>query len=146
MKIKILTVIISLAALIAYNDLYAQSSTSVNVRIVLRSFVEMEIFEKDVQCEKLGKDIFLRIPLNTFVVPQGEVLRFELLNMDNDSNYSLIYNLDQPKKLTRDAPYFFVHPKRGTDNHRFVLKIGNVRPTAACGGVKESIRFSLEPM
>lgn len=118
----------------------------VSLRIVLHPVVGLEMSEKDIHCERIDKDLYLFLPVQTFVIPSGEVLRLELLNPDNEAKYTVTYNDQTTKRLTRADPYFIVHIPKGTRRtSRFVLKIGNA-PWAACGALKESLRFTLEPI
>lgn len=137
MKIKYL-----ILSFFSLNIAYAQ----VRLNVTLHPIVNLEIIENKVECKEEDKNLSIFLPLETFIVTQGEVLRFELLHLDAEKIYSLSYNDERKDSfLTREKPYLLVSLKRGEELHHFNLKISNTSKSF-CRKIQEIIRLTLEPM
>lgn len=122
-------------------NLWAQQTT---IRVVLHPIVSMVVGETVVRCEARQRDLLVSIPLESFVVPSGELLRLELLHMTPEEKVGLTYNKIKTTNLTYTKPNFTVYPKRGVDEHLFELRFQRL-PIEACRTVTKAIRFTLEP-
>lgn len=135
-------IIISLFALL----LAGTSSAQVQLNVTFHPMKSLETMEDKAKCIKQDKDLIYTLPLETFVIPSSEYLRFELLHIDAETTYKLYYNDGKtPKILTRQNPYYLVTSKAGAQKHVFKLKLVNSEGTS-CENLKNHIRLTLEPM
>ena len=137
------TILAIYAVMTLFTAQNSQAQVQVNIR--LHPVVELTVDDKQVVCQTQGKDLYVTYPLETFIVPHGEILRFELLGMDETKSYTLFYNNQTKAILTRNKPYFIAHPERGSRVHKMTLKITQTR-IASCRDIVESTLLQLEPM
>lgn len=139
MNFKLLS--IAMLAIFLSGTTFAQ----VQLNVIFRPLAQIDVFHSDIQCVVENKDLHVSVPLETFVIPDGEVLRFELLKVNPTKSYTLTYNNKVRVLLTEKRPYFIARVGLKDESHRFDLIIPNAS-LQSCEKIRESIRLSLEPM
>lgn len=92
----------SFLALIAFIFSSVAFSQQAYLNVNLHPTVSLETENLSLQCIESEKSLHALLKFKTFIVPPGELLRFEILNYKSDQTYALFYMNDQKKTSHKD--------------------------------------------
>lgn len=138
---QFLALILLLGSSIAYSQ-----HAFVNVNI--HPTVSVETEDVSLSCTESNKTLHAILKFETFIVPHGELLKFEIRNYKKDQTYAVSYNDHIKTNLSSDRPYILIYPKRGTQKQVFELfaQSHNDQLPFDCRNMNEFVRLSTEPM
>ncbi len=113
------------------------------LNVILHPLAQTEVTQ-DFTCIKKNNDLIVSFGFKTFQAEPTSFLRLEVFQLEENKPFSIKYNNQEQRNISKDKPYFLHQVRGGEQKHYYLLQIKKT-PLNHCEHILDTLQLSFEP-